>query len=410
MLQETLINKTETFRTELPPVAPRENPDDEMNLLEVVGLLLRNKWLILKFAGVAAVLTAITVLLMRPYYTGQATFLPPNSMSTGGSALLGQLGVLGAAGSALGGLRDPSLIYVGILGSRTVADDLIQEFDLGKVYKTSKLSRTEKILKSNTKVTTGKDSIVVIAVEDYDPKRAADLANAYLAALHKLNDRIALTEAGQKRLFFEQQLEKEKNSLADAEVALTETQQKSGLIQPGGQAQLQIETIAQTQAEISSREVQLAAMSQAATNQNPDVIRLRSEIDGLKEQLSRLENSGVKTGAGNVEIPTSKVPELTLTYIRKARDVKYHEALYELLLRQYESAKLDEAKSAPVMQVVDYAVVPDTKSGPARTLLTLLAFFTGGMVGVIWVVVREALRSQIQTHQTVERRAQVERA
>ncbi len=175
---------------------------------------------------------------------------------------------------------------------------------------------------------------------------------------------------------------------------MTETMQKSGLIQPGGQAQLQIETIAQTQAEISSREVQLAAMSQAATGQNPDVIRLRSEIDGLKEQLNRLENSGVKTGAGNVEIPTSKVPELTLTYIRKARDVKYHEALYELLLRQYESAKLDEARSAPLMQVVDYAVVPDTKSGPARTALTILAFIVGGMVGMIWVVVREGLRRQ----------------
>jgi tyrosine-protein kinase Etk/Wzc len=393
MLQETVISKTETSRTELPPVRPRENPDDEeLDLIELFGLLLRRKLSILKFAVVAAVLTAIAVLIMRPYYTGEATFLPPNSMSSGPSGLMGQLGAIGMAGSALGGLKDPSQIYVGILGSRSVADDLIKQFDLQNVYKTKKLSQTEKVLKAHTKVLSGKDTIVVITVEDHDPKRAADMANAYLAALHKQNDRIALTEAGQKRLFFEQQLEREKNSLADAEVALTETMQKSGLIQPGGQAQLQIETIAQTQAEISSREVQLAAMSQAATSQNPDVIRLHSEIDGLKEQLNRLENAGGKTGAGNVEIPTSKVPELTLTYIRKARDVKYHETLYELLLRQYESAKLDEARSAPLMQVVDYAVVPDTKTGPARTVLTLLGFLVGGMVGAIWVVVREALQ------------------
>jgi tyrosine-protein kinase Etk/Wzc len=395
MLQETVINKTETSREELPPVRPRENPDDEeMDLMELVRLLLQRKLAILKFAVVAAVLTAITVLIMKPYYTGEATFLPPNSMSSGPSGLMGQLGAIGMAGSALGGLKDPSQIYVGILGSRSVADDLIKQFDLQNVYKTKKLSQTEKVLKAHTKVLSGKDTIVVITVEDHDPKRAADMANAYLAALHKQNDRIALTEAGQKRLFFEQQLEREKNSLADAEVALTETMQKSGLIQPGGQAQLQIETIAQTQAEISSREVQLAAMSQAATSQNPDVIRLRSEIDGLKEQLNRLENAGGKTGAGNVEIPTSKVPELTLTYIRKARDVKYHETLYELLLRQYESAKLDEARSAPLMQVVDYAVVPDTKTGPARTVLTLLGFLVGGMIGAIWVVVREGLRRQ----------------
>ena len=371
-----------------------------MDLLELGRVVLRNKLVILKFAVVAAVLTAITVLIMSPYYTGEATFLPPNSMSSGGSGLMGQLGAIGMAGSALGGLKDPAQIYVGILGSRSVADDLIKQFDLQKVYKTKKLSQTEKVLKAHTKILSGKDSIVVITVEDHDPKRAADIANGYLAALHKQNDRIALTEAGQKRLFFEQQLEKEKNSLADAEVALTETQQKSGMIQPGGQAQLQIETIAQTQAEISSREVQLAAMSQAATSQNPDVIRLHSEIDGLKEQLNKLENARGKTGGGNVEIPTSKVPELTLTYIRKARDVKYHEALYELLLRQYESAKLDEARSAPLMQVVDYAVVPDTKSGPARTLLTILAFILGGMIGAIWVVLREGVRRQSGFHKS----------
>ncbi len=213
MLQETVMNKTERPRTELPPATLRENRDDEeMDLIEVGRVVLRNKLVILKFAMVAAVLTAITVLLMRPYYTGEATFLPPNSMSSGSSGLMGQLGAIGMAGSALGGLKDPAQIYVGILGSRSVADDLIKQFDLQKVYKTKKLSQTEKVLKAHTKILSGKDSIVVITVVDYDPKRAADIANGYLAALHKQNDRIALTEAGQKRLFFEQQLEKENNS------------------------------------------------------------------------------------------------------------------------------------------------------------------------------------------------------
>jgi len=395
MLQDTVVNHPETSSLPVAPAtASREvvAEDSEIDLLELGRLLRRNRLLILKFGLAFAVLTAIVLLLMKPSYKGEASFLPPNSMSTGGaSALLGQLGMLGSAGSALTGLKDPTLIYVGILGSRTIADDLIRQFDLAKVYNTKKLSQTEKALKSHTKILSGKDSIVVVDVEDHDPKRAADLANAYLAELHKQNDRIAFTEAGQKRLFFQEQLEKEKDSLADAEVELARTQEQSGLIQPGGQAQLQLESIAQIQAQIASREVELAALSQGATGQNPDIIRLRSEIEGLQAQLSKLERSTGKTGGGNVQIPTAKVPELTLTYVRKAREVKYHEALYELLLRQYEAAKLDEARSAPLMQVVDYAVVPDTKAGPGRLLMTILAGLFGTFVGAVWVVIRQAL-------------------
>jgi capsule polysaccharide export protein KpsE/RkpR len=300
---------------------------------------------------------------------------------------------LSGAGAALGGLRDPSLIYIGILGSRTVADDLIKKFDLAKVYKTKKLSQTERALKSRSKFVSGKDTIISIDVEDHDPQRAANLANAYLAALGQVNDRIAITEGSQKRLFFEKQLEKEKDALADAEVDLARSQEKTGMIQPVGQAQLQMETIAQTQAEIASREVQLAALSEGATDQNPEVIRLRTAIGGLRAQLQRLENASGPSSPGNIQVPTSKVPELGLIYLRKARDVKYHEALYELLLRQYEAAKLDEARSAPLVQVVDTAVVPDTKSGPARVLLTLLAALLGAVIGTVRVFFLYAAQS-----------------
>ncbi len=366
--------------------------DDEIDLVRLWQVVWAHRKLIMKFALVPAALTIVIVFLIRPTYTAQASFLPPNSMSTGSSsAVLGQLGALGAASGALGALKDPSLIYVGILESRSVADELIQRFDLGQVYKTKKRSLAEKALRRHSEFASGKDSLIVVSVEDHDPKRAADLANGYLDALRKLNDRIALTEAGQKRLFFEAQLVKEKNALADAEVDLSKSQEKSGLIQPGGQARLQLETIAQTQAEISSREIQLAAMKQGATDQNPDTIRIRAEIVQLNAQLKRLEDSDRQKDPGNVQVPTSKVPELTLIYVRKAREVKYHEALYELLLRQYEAAKLDESRSSPLIQVVDYAVVPDMKSGPKRGLLTLLALLVGGLVGSIYVLVRYSL-------------------
>ena len=122
------------------------------------------------------------------------------------------------------------------------------------------------------------------------------------------------------------------------------------------------------------------------------MVRIRSEIAGLKAQLNKLENLTGQSRAGNVEVPTSEVPELTLIYVRKERELKYQQALYELLLRQYEAAKLEESRSAPLMQVVDYAVPPDTKSGPKRILYTLLAAILGGLLGLFWVIGRYVVR------------------
>jgi tyrosine-protein kinase Etk/Wzc len=365
-----------------------EERETEIDLSGVSRALLTNRRTVFLFALVPAILTCIVVYLMHPTYTAEATFLPPNSMSSGASilptAVLGQL----SGASALSAIKDPTLIYIGVLESRAVADNIIQQFDLAKVYKTKKLSQTESALKGHTKFVSAKNSITTISVEDHDPKRAADLANAYLAELHRQNNRLALTEAAQRRLFFQQQLEKEKNALADAEVELANSQRKTGLIQPAGQAQLQMETIAQTQAEIASREVMLAAISQGATEQNPEVIRIRSEIEGLRAQLNRLENSNSQGETGSIQVPTAKVPELTLIYLRKAREVKYHEELYSLLLRQYVSAQLEESRSAPLLQVVDYARVPDSKSGPHRVVLTLAALLLGAMTGAGWVLIR----------------------
>jgi tyrosine-protein kinase Etk/Wzc len=366
-----------------------------LNRRQAMRLLLAGRKLILAGILVGGVLAAVGVLLLKPTYTATATFLPPNSTSSNSSALLSQLGALsggglggGSALGAIGGIKDPTLIYIGILESLSVADDLIGKFDLQKIYKTKKMSSTEKALANHTKFVPGKDTLVKVNVEDHDPKRAADMANAYLAALSKQNDRLALTEAAQRRAFFERQLETQKNQLADAEVDLAKTEEQTGMIHPSGQAQLQMLTIAQTRAAISSREIELEAMSQGATEQNPEMVRLRSEIVGLKAQLAQLENSSAKGSPGNIEVPTSRVPQLTLDYVRREREVKYHETLYELLLRQFESAKLDESRSAPMMQVVDSAVLPDTKSGPPRTLLTLLAAMLGGLLVAAWILGR----------------------
>jgi uncharacterized protein involved in exopolysaccharide biosynthesis len=248
-----------------------------------------------------------------------------------------------------------------------------------------------KVLHARSTFAVGKNTLITIDVDDHDPKRAADIANGYLDALREQNGQLALTEASQRRLFFEQQLEKAKNALADAEVELKLTQERTGLISPGGQAQVEIETTAQLRAQITSYQVELAALRQGATDDNPQVIRLQSQISGLQQQLQKMQNDSEAHQLGNLQLPTAKVPGLALEYVRKQREVRYHEVLFDMIARQYETARLDESREAPVLQIVDRAIVPDRKSGPKRALLTIGGFVVGGFLAMIWVLVKYAI-------------------
>ena len=395
MLRETIDDTDTSSNAGLSAAIPQAASNEaRIDLIEIATLLLREKKTILQIMMVAMVVTAVVVYgLVKPWFTAQATFLPPQSAP--GSALsqiASQLGSLGAAG-ALGGLKSSGDTYIGILESRTIADAVIEKFDLQKVYKAKKLSNAEKTLKAKSTFLLGKDTLITISVKDNDPTRAADLANGYLDFLREQNGKLALSESSQRRLFFEQQLEREKNMLADAEVELRKTQEQTGIIAPFSQAQVEIEANAETQAQIASRQVELASLRQGATDQNPAVTRLQSEIAGLQEHLKKLQNDQNKRQSGNVQLPTARVPELALEYVRKEREVKYHETLFQLLAKQYETARLDESRESPVLQVVDRAVVPDTKSGPPRMLLILSAALLGAFLGSIWVLFRRAINT-----------------
>jgi uncharacterized protein involved in exopolysaccharide biosynthesis len=392
MPQETVANYPETFTHAEPRAGVVENTSDEqeIDMLDVTALLLRRKRTILKFALVTGAIAAILAyLVMKPMYTAEATFLPPQSApGSGMSQLMSQLGPLTGLG-ALGGLKSPGDVYVGILKSRTIADDLIHRFDLEKVYKSKRMSDAAKVLKGRSTFVAGKDTLITISVEDHDPNRATSMANGYLDALYKQNGRLALTEASQRRLFFEQQLEQDKNALADAEVELKKTEEQTGLISPGGQAEMEIESVASVRAQLSSREIELGALKQAATDENPGVIRLQAEIDGLQQQLERLQSGAGTRQSPRVLPATAKVPALALEYVRKEREVKYRELLFQLIAKQYEAARLDEARESPVLQIVDRAVVPDKKSGPPRVLILLAGLLLGTMAGAGWVIVTD---------------------
>jgi tyrosine-protein kinase Etk/Wzc len=405
-------------RSEVPKVvaaAPRD-AEDSVDLLDLVLLLAGRKRFILAWSFSAAIVTVILVSLMAKSYTAVTTMMPPQQESSA-SALLGQLGGLASltgGGGAAGmlGLKNPADLYIGLMQSETVQDEIIRRFDLMRLHKIKKWSAARAYLKGHTKFVTEKSSLISISVTDKDPKMAAAIANAYIDALHDLTSHLAISEAAQRRVFFEQQLEQEKNNLASAEVALEATEKKTGIIEPQGQASAVIATIMQLRAQISANEVALDALRTSATEENPEVIRLQSQIAGLRAQLADFEKGhpGAVSGSDSVLTPTAQVPAASLAYIRAMRDVRYHETLFEILARQYEMARVDEAKQGQMIQVVDPALVPDKKSWPPRLLFTLLAFILGAILSSLWVIVTASYKERMQSTEFAWKMEQLKRS
>jgi tyrosine-protein kinase Etk/Wzc len=380
--------EAETTEQERDIVSDRTSGIDFFDLLFV---LTEARKRIAIFVVIAMIIGAIIALITTPSFTASALILPPQQNQSTLSSLMGQLGSLASLAGMGSSLKSPADMYLGVLESRTIADHLIEKFRLQDLYKTKTMEDTRLVLKKHSKFIASKDGLIHISVEDHSATRASDMTNAYVDELYLMNSHLAITEAAQRRLFFDQELANEKNNLATAEEALKEMEEKTGVIQLPGQAEVIIRSLAQVRAEIASREVELQAVRTFATDQNPEAMRLQEEINSLREQLSRLENDPRASQLDVNGLPAGRVPAVGLEYARRLRDVRFNEALYELLTKQYEAARIDEAKAAPVIQVVDRAVPPDKRSSPHRTLLTLGFGFVGFLIACIVSVASRTL-------------------
>ena len=357
------------------------NVEEEINLLDYLIVLLKRKKLIIGITLGAAIMTAIISLILPPIYMAETKILPPQQSSS--SITMEALSQFGpVAGLAGIGIKTPADMYIGMLKSRTVADRIIDRFELMKLYDTEyRVEARNRLIEDVLKAETDKDSgMIIIGVEDKDPKRAADMANAFVEELRNLTKGLAVTEASQRRLFFEEQLKDAKMALIKAEEEMKGFQEKTGVLQVDEQAKAVIEGIANLRAQIAAKEVQLRVMRTYATPQNPDLQRVEDELKGLKVELGKLEAKG---GSGyDPLMPTGRMPEVGTEYVRKLRDLKFYETLYELLTKQFEAAKLDEARDAAVIQVIDKAIPPEKRAKPKRTLMVLIATFTGFFLSI----------------------------
>ncbi|KQN75640.1 hypothetical protein ASF04_06135 [Duganella sp. Leaf61] len=367
----------------------RENFDsgDSIGLLDLAIVLAKNKKMIVVFTVVVMVMVAGLTLLIPNKYTARAQVLPPQSQS-GSSALLGQLGSL--SGLAGGALKNPNDTYIGMLGSRTVSDNLIAQFKLAQVYDKKIHTDVRVELQNASSIMSSKENVIMIDVTDEDPKLAAALANGYVSELQKLTSTVAVTEASRRRLFFEKQLQQTKGELVTAEMNLRKTQEATGLIKPNEQAEGVIKAAASIKAEIAAKEVALGGLRTFATSNNPEFQRAQTELAGLRAQLSKIER-GANGGQGDISVAIRAIPEVGLEYVRNLREVKYQETLLELFAKQFELAKIDEAKEGTLVQVLDVAVVPDKKASPKRSLMVLLAGFVAFTLALFYAFAREVM-------------------
>jgi uncharacterized protein involved in exopolysaccharide biosynthesis len=302
-----------------------------------------------------------------------------NQLASGGTGSLAAI-----AGGGLG-LKSPNDIYVGLLNSRPIADAIIQKFSLEKVYNSRDMTAARKKLAKRTAITSEKTGFISVSVTDKDKQRAAQMANAYTDELRTLTKTLAVTEASQRRLFYEEQLKQAKEALVSAELAFQQVQQNKGLVQLDAQAKAMIESEAALRAQVAAKQVEVQALRSYSTENNPDVQLAERQLSTLQAEASHLGQGN--HGVGFSDMGLADVPGAGLEYLRADHELRYRQALMDMLMKQYDAARLDEAKDAAIIQVVEPAIEPDRKSSPKRALIvvvfTVLGLLGGCMLALI---------------------------
>ncbi len=361
---------------------PTTGGEDEISLLDLLQTVVDNLRLLVLgplLVGLAALGISFAI---PPTFTASTQFLPPQQQQSAAAAMLQSLGALGGLAGAATGIKNPNDQFVSFLQSRTLQDALIERFKLQARYDTQFLVDTRGELSKNARISSGKDGLIRVEVDDKDPIFAAELANAHVQELTLLLGRLAVTEAQQRRLFFEKQLNNAKDKLTQAEQALQASGVNASALKANPQAA--VTGLAQLQAAITAQEVKVASMRGYLTESAPDFRQALTELSALKAQLGKAETAQAPTQQGDSD------------YVAKYRDFKYHETLFELFSKQYELARVDESREGAVIQIVDVAQAPEKKSHPKKASIAVLATLASAFVLLLFVFVRQALRNAAQ--------------
>lgn len=370
------------------PSNSANHDSDTINLLDYLEVIVKNWRMIAKTTTVAAVLSVAVSLTLPNIYSAKTLILPPQQDSSGlMGMLMGSAGGMGGMAADLLGKGTSADMYVGILNSEAMSDTIIDRFKLMDVYKQKYRVVTYKVLDKKVDIAAGKkDGIISISVDDKDPKLATDMANAYVEELGKLLVKLNITGAVENRSFYEEGLIKAKVDLTKAENALKQFQSKNKALDITAQAQGTIKGIADLEAQLAVEEVKLSGIRRVFTDTSQEVKNQQAVVANIKVQVAKFEGAHTNSSIPGV----GSVPEMGQQYLRLMREFKIQEALVELLTKQYEMAKLSEAKDTASIQVIQTARVPDKKSKPQRSLIVLATTFAAGFGAVLFAFIREA--------------------
>jgi tyrosine-protein kinase Etk/Wzc len=334
--------------------------------------------------------------LIPPTYTAKTQFLPPQQQQSAAASMLASLGSLGGLAGAVGGIKNPADQFLAYMKSVTIQDTLVDRFKLLERYEAKTNTEARLELTSNVRLVSGKDGLISVEVDDKDPRFAAELANAHVEELGKLLGKLATTEAQQRRLFFEKQLNQAKDKLIQSEIALKATGVSGGVLKSNPVSA--VAAVAGLQASVTAQEVKLGAMRGYLAETAPDFKQALNELANLRAQLGKQEKDTPSNG---------RKATTEGDYITKYREFKYHETLFELFSKQFELAKVDEAREGAVVQILDAAQPPERKSKPKKALIALIATLASGFTLLFFVFIRQALRNGAKDEKTAGKLAQI---
>lgn len=365
-----------------------EAEDEGFGLLDLLILVAENLKLLILGPLVAGAMALGITFLIPPTYTAKAVILPPQQQQSTAAAALQSLGALAGLASVAGAVKSPADQYVALMQSTTALDRLVDQYKLMEVYDAKYRADARKELLENSRIVAGKkDGLISIEVDDKDPRRAAALANGYVEQLRRLTTELAITEAQQRRLFFEKQLQQASDRLKQAQSALQATGFTEGALRAEPRAAA--ETYARLKAQVTAAEVRLQSMHSYLTEGAPEFQQAKAAVNALRAQLARAEAADAEAASGE--------------YISRYRDFKYYETLFELFAKQFELAKVDESREGALVQVVDTAAPPEKKSKPKRLVIVATAVVATVTLFFAWVLIRYTVRNVASRPEAVQK-------
>jgi tyrosine-protein kinase Etk/Wzc len=359
--------------------------DDAISLLDLLQVVVDNLRLLVLGPLVCGLAALGISFAIAPTFTAKTQFLPPQQQQSSAASMLASLGALGGLAGAASGLKSPADQYIAFMKSVSVQDVLIERFKLVEKYEVKLKTDARMALIGSVRIASGKDGLISVEVDDKDPKFAADLANAHVEELRNLLGRLAVTEAQQRRMFFEKQLQITKENFTKADLALKSSGINSSVLKTSPASA--VEVVARLKAGISVQEVKLGTMRNYLTESSPDFKQALGELASLKSQLGKAEK----------EEPASKDAS---DYLVRYREFKYQETMFELFAKQFELAKVDESREGALIQVLDVAEPPERKAKPKKAMIAIIATLASGFAFFLFVFVRSALKNASQDEET----------